>query len=47
MAVLGSEGADEIIFKEECKDPKSKKQKLQEYKDTVTSPFVAASRGYL
>ncbi|OZG31966.1 MULTISPECIES: acyl-CoA carboxylase subunit beta [Rickettsieae] len=47
IAVLGAEGAAEIIFKEECKDPESKKQKIQEYKDTVTSPFVAASRGYL
>ncbi|WP_341763877.1 acyl-CoA carboxylase subunit beta [Candidatus Tisiphia endosymbiont of Beris chalybata] len=47
IAVLGAEGAAEIIFKEECKDPELKKQKIQEYKNTVTSPFVAASRGYL
>ncbi|CAF1489989.1 unnamed protein product, partial [Rotaria sordida] len=44
IAVLGAEGAAEIIFKEECKDPELKKQKIQEYKNTVTSPFVAASR---
>lgn len=47
IAVMGAEGAAEIIFKEESKDPELKKQKIQEYKDTVTSPFVAASRGYL
>lgn len=47
IAVMGAEGAAEIIFKEECKDPESKKLKIQEYKDTVTSPFVAAARGYL
>lgn len=47
IAVMGAEGAAEIIFKEECKDAEAKKQKIAEYKDTVTSPFVAASRGYL
>ena len=47
IAVMGAEGAAEIIFREECKDPEAKKQKIQEYKDTITSPFVAASRGYL
>ena len=47
IAVLGAEGAAEIIFKEECKEPESRKQKIQEYKNTVTSPFIAASRGYL
>jgi propionyl-CoA carboxylase beta chain len=47
LAVLGAEAAAEIIFKEECKDPEQKKKKIQEYKDTVTSPFVAAARGYL
>jgi propionyl-CoA carboxylase beta chain len=47
IAVMGAEGAAEVIFREECKDPELKKQKIQEYKDTVTSPFIAASRGYL
>lgn len=47
IAVMGAEGAAEIIFKEECGDEIRKKQKIQEYKDTVTSPFTAASRGYL
>ena len=47
IAVMGAEGAAEIIFKEDCRDPELKRKKIQEYKDTVTSPFVAASRGYL
>ncbi len=47
IAVMGAEGAAEIIFKEECKDPELKRQKIEEYKNTITSPFVAASRGYL
>ncbi|NRB10126.1 MAG: acyl-CoA carboxylase subunit beta [Rickettsiaceae bacterium] len=47
IAVMGAEGAAEIIFREECKDPELKKQKIEEYKETITSPYVAASRGYL
>lgn len=47
IAVMGAEGAAEIIFKNECKDPEQKKLLIQEYKDTITSPFIAASRGYI
>jgi propionyl-CoA carboxylase beta chain len=47
IAVMGAEGAAEVIFKEDCKDPEKKIEKIAEYKETVTSPFVAASRGYL
>jgi propionyl-CoA carboxylase beta chain len=47
IAVMGAAGAAEIIFKEECKNAEDKKQKIQEYQQTVTSPFVAAARGYL
>lgn len=47
IAVMGAEGAASIIFKSVLADPKLKEEKIQEYKDTVTSPFVAASRGYL
>lgn len=47
ISVMGADGAVEIIFKEDAKDPKKKMKKSKEYKDTVTSPFVAASRGYI
>ena len=47
IAVMGAEGAVEIVFKEDAKDPVKKQQKIDEYKNTVTSPFVAASRGYI
>lgn len=47
IAVMGADGAAEIIFKEECKTPELKAQKIQEYKNTITSPFVSASRAYL
>lgn len=46
IAVMGAEGATQIIFKD-VKDEEEKQQKIQEYKESVTSPFVAASRGYL
>lgn len=47
IAVMGAEGAAEIIFREECKDPERKKEIIDAYKENITSPFVAASRGYL
>ncbi len=47
IAVMGAEGAIEIIFKDLADDKEAKAAKIKEYKETVTSPFVAASRGYL
>lgn len=47
IAVMGAEGAAEIIFRDECKDPEKRQAKIDEYRETITSPFVAASRGYL
>jgi propionyl-CoA carboxylase beta chain len=47
IAVMGAEGAVEIVFRDAASDPALKQEKIREYKETVTSPFVAASRGYL
>lgn len=47
IAVMGPEGAVEIIFKEESKDPELKAKKVEEYRQKFASPFVAASRGFL
>ncbi len=47
IAVMGAEGAAEIIFREECKDLEKKQKKIDEYKKNISSPFVATSRGYL
>ena len=47
IAVMGAEGAAEIIFRAESKDPEQKQKKVDYYKENITSPFVAASRGYL
>jgi propionyl-CoA carboxylase beta chain len=47
IAVMGPEGAVEIIFREDAKDPTQKSLKVAEYRDKFASPFVAASRGFI
>ncbi|HHZ02360.1 MAG TPA: methylmalonyl-CoA carboxyltransferase [Tissierellia bacterium] len=51
IAVMGPEGAANIIFKKEiseAEDKNSKRQeKIKEYRDTVANPYAAASRGYV
>lgn len=47
IAVMGAEGAAEIIFREDSKDPEKRQKRIDEYKENITSPFIAASRGYL
>ncbi|MES2215159.1 MAG: acyl-CoA carboxylase subunit beta [Pseudomonadota bacterium] len=46
IAVMGAEGAISILHKDAASS-EIKEQKIQEYKESVTSPFVAASRGFL
>lgn len=51
IAVMGAEGAANIIFRNEIKnssDPeKTRAEKIKAYADTFSSPYVAASRGYV
>ncbi|NOQ23587.1 MAG: methylmalonyl-CoA carboxyltransferase [Candidatus Aegiribacteria sp.] len=51
IAVMGPEGAVEIIFRrdiEEAKDPATRKKELvDQYRDKFANPYDAASRGYL
>jgi acetyl-CoA carboxylase carboxyltransferase component len=51
IAVMGPEGAANIIFRKEIMssaDPdKTRKMKVQEYKEKFANPYVAASRGYV
>lgn len=47
ISVMGAEGAVEIVFRDIANDPVAKKKKIEEYKQTVTSPFVAASMGFI
>lgn len=51
IAVMGAEGATPVIFRKEIEaapDPEAKeKEKIQEYRDLLYNPYVAASRGYV
>jgi acetyl-CoA carboxylase carboxyltransferase component len=51
IAVMGPEGAANIIFRKEIKessDPeKLKKVKIEEYKEKFANPYVASARGYV
>ena len=51
IAVMGPDGAANIIFKkdiENSNDPVStRSQKIEEYRDTVANPYIAAERGYV
>ncbi len=51
IAVMGPEGAANIIFKKdieisEDKD-KTRRNKIEEYRNTVANPYIAAARGYV
>ncbi len=47
IAVMGPEGAVEIVFRGSINDAEQKSAKVEEYKQMFASPFVAASRGYI
>ena len=47
IAVMGPEGAVEIVFRGALHDADEKDKKVREYRDKFASPFVAASRGYI
>jgi propionyl-CoA carboxylase beta chain len=47
IAVMGSKGAVEIIFRSEIGDPDAIAAREAEYKARFANPFVAASRGYI
>lgn len=51
IAVMGAEGAANIIFRKDIKsaqDPKAKREeKIREYQELFSNPYVAASRGYI
>lgn len=45
IAVMGAEGAINIIFKD--LEGKEREEKVKEYKEEISTPFYAASRGYI
>jgi len=51
IAVMGPEGAANIIFKKEIKasdNPEEKRQEMiEEYRSKFSNPYIAASRGYV
>ncbi|WP_290898247.1 carboxyl transferase domain-containing protein [Ferroglobus sp.] len=51
IAVMGPEGAAEIVFRKEiaaAEDPeKAKQEKIREYREKFANPYRAASRGYI
>ncbi len=51
IAVMGPEGAANIIFAKEIKDAENpdavRAQKIEEYKEKFANPYVAAGRGYV
>ncbi len=51
IAVMGPEGAANIIFRKEIAEAENpeemRKKKVKEYKDKFANPYVAASKGYV
>ncbi|GBD12827.1 Methylmalonyl-CoA carboxyltransferase 12S subunit [bacterium HR24] len=51
IAVMGPEGAVNIVFRrelEQAADPEARRQELiQEYRQKFANPYVAASRGFI
>lgn len=51
IAVMGPEGAANIIFKNEIKESsnpiETRNEKIKEYRDLIANPYIAASRGFV
>lgn len=51
IAVMGPGGAANIIFKNDIKDAEDpvamREAKIEEYRDTIANPYIAAKRGYV
>ena len=47
IAVMGSKGAVEIIFREDRDDPAKIDARTEEYREKFANPFVAGHRGYI
>ncbi len=51
IAVMGAEGAANIVFRKEiasAEDPaEARKQRINEYSDKFSNPYIAAARGYV
>ena len=47
IAVMGSKGAVEIIFRSEMNDKEKIAARVDEYQTKFANPFIAASRGFV
>lgn len=47
IAVMGSEGAAKILFREHASDPEKLAELTRDYKEKFASPFAAAARGFI
>ena len=51
IAVMGPEGAANIIFKKDIENSdnpiETRQQKIDEYRERFANPYVAAARGYV
>ncbi len=47
IAVMGPEGAVEIVFRGNMTRPEDRAKRVDEYREKFASPFVAAARGYI
>lgn len=51
IAVMGPDGAANIIFRKDISEAEDKnakrKEKIDEYRNTVANPYIAAARGYI
>ncbi len=47
IAVMGSKGAVEIIFRQDRNDEKKIQQRTDEYREKFANPFVAGSKGFI
>ncbi|MEZ5838889.1 MAG: acyl-CoA carboxylase subunit beta [Hyphomicrobiales bacterium] len=47
IAVMGSKGAAEILYRSELGDPEKIQKRIKDYEDRFANPFVAAERGYI
>ncbi len=47
IAVMGSKGAVEIIFRQDRNDPEKIQQRTDEYREKFANPFVAGAKGFI
>ena len=47
IAVMGAQGAVEILYRDKLNDPDFIQEKISEYQQKFTTPYIAASRGFI